>query len=228
MTSTLQERQWSCPQCGADYTSPFGMMTCGDPTCVEAECRKRGYFDLLPKRENKRVAEALHWKALGVPAAFAEAELRDFGGMDGWQNRRSVRILGAPGRGKTHLAVALLKAAVRKGASGLFVSAPQYLKAIKSTYRKGSRESERDVLEEHARPDVLVLDDFGAAAGTDFGWSEYLMLLEARGFRVGTTVITTNLTLAEIHTAEPRIASRLQNWRLIELTGADRRNGGEK
>lgn len=231
-------RTWPCPHCGVEYQSAFGMMTCGESACMIAEAKKRGEYVQVNEIEEARRKMDARLQAAGVPMGFRHAQLVDFpdGKSHQWQTRKSVRIHGAVGRGKTHMAVALLKAAIELGTteSGTtrpivsafptkFARAHDYLKRIKSTYRKSARESENDVLDDFTRPEVLVLDDVGAEASSEYGWAELLALIEARAWAGRTTVLTTNKTLVELYDLEPRIASRLKEWRAIELEGPDRR-----
>lgn len=233
------EREWECPHCGVIYKSSFGRMTCGTDACHLRELEVRGMKPEVSaaQLERQRIDTAL--ERASVPMRFWPASLQDFGDKAEeyrWRTRRSVRIHGKVGRGKTHLAVALLKAAyiagttergtdrVRPGAFPVqFCRALDYLKAIKSTFRRNSKESEAEVLRSYSLPEVLVLDDVGAEAASDYGWSELLALLESRGHRGKTTIVTTNLTLVDIFRHEPRIGSRLKEWRTIELDGDDRR-----
>lgn len=231
-------RTWACPHCGVEYQSSWGRMTCGEPACMIAEAKLRGEYVQVSEIENARRWMDARMQAAGVPMAYRHAQLTDFpnGNEHRWQNRRSVRIHGAVGRGKTHMAVALLKAAIELGTteSGTsnrvptafvvkFARAHDYLKRIKSTFRRSARESENDVLYDFSHPEVLVLDDVGAEASSEYGWAELLALLEARAWKNRTTILTTNKTLMELYDLEPRIASRLKEWRAIELAGVDRR-----
>lgn len=215
------DREWTCQHCGATYTS-VGRLTCGDPVCLEAEMKRAGFVD-FGKVTASRNADILELKAAGIPTSFSAARLDHFDGDFGWKTRKSVYIHGGNGRGKTHLAVALLKSARGLGATVRFTSAGLYLKAVVATYRKNSRESEKDVLDAHTEPEVLVLDDLGAQRVGDFGLGELLMLVEERGWRGRTTIITSNFTPAELFEKEPRLASRVKEWRLIKLEGEDRR-----
>lgn len=168
----------------------------------------------------------------GVPEGYLDARLSDFPGGDQYAigvSRKNVRIVGGLGRGKTRLAVAILRAAWGNRAAPLwggFLRTAIYLKRLRSTFRKASRESELDVLDAAVKPPLLVLDDFGAEKVGDFGTAEILTLIEERAAQDRLTIITSNLNLAEVHAIEPRLASRFQAWRTIELQGPDRRAQG--
>jgi DNA replication protein DnaC len=215
------DREWTCPHCNATYQS-IGRLTCGDPFCLDLEMKRQGFVD-ASRTTTSRNADTLALKAAGIPTVYSAAKLTDFDGDHAWKTRKSVYIHGGNGRGKTHLAVALLKSARSLGAIVRFTSAGLYLKAVVATYRKNSRESEKDVLDAHTEPEVLVVDDLGAQRVGDFGLGELLMLVEERGWRGRTTVITSNLTPAELHDKEPRLASRVKEWRIVKLEGEDRR-----
>lgn len=219
------EREWPCPHCGVIYKSCFGRVTCGEDVCIQAEVKRMGINDFFtPKSSTSKAHVEVALRAVGVPTPYISASIHDFDDADySWQTRKSVYIHGGNGRGKTHLAVGMLKAARTLGASVRFTSASKYLKAVVATYRRNSTESEADVLADHADPDVLVLDDLGAQRVGDFGLSELLTLIEERSWRSKTTVITSNLTPAELHGNEPRLASRVKEWRIVKLGGMDRR-----
>ena len=232
-------KEWECPHCGVVYTSCFGRMTCGTPLCHAKELEKRGMKDEADELAKARQRIEAMLDRARVPMRFWSADLEDFGADAKeyrWTTKKSVRIHGQVGRGKTHLAVALLKSAYRLGTTERgtdkiiparfevrFVRAHDYLKAIKSTFRRASKESERDVLAEYTSPDVLVLDDIGAESASDYGWSELLTLIESRAYRLKTTIATTNLSITDMFKHEPRLASRMKEWRAVELTGLDRR-----
>src|SRR5262245_47514651 len=60
--------------------------------------------------------------------------------------QKGLLFLGKPGLGKTHLAVATLRRAIRQSnARGLFYSSPELLTLIRSTYNSATRSSESDV-----------------------------------------------------------------------------------
>ena len=69
---------------------------------------------------------------------------------------------GPYGVGKTHLAVGILKAVIRKtGAKGYFFETPELLRQVRNTYNAQVDETEMGVLKPILEADILVLDDLG-------------------------------------------------------------------
>ena len=70
---------------------------------------------------------------------------------------------GDNGVGKTHLAVALMKEAIRrKGARAVFFETRDLLKLVRDTYNNQVEATELDVLRPVLEAELLVLDDIGA------------------------------------------------------------------
>jgi DNA replication protein DnaC len=95
------------------------------------------------------------------------------GYADGFEDHylygRNLLLLGNLGTGKTHLAAAIAKQIISNlGASALIVSAAEIIRVAKGVMSKGATYSERDVIDELASVDLLIIDEIGAQAGTAY------------------------------------------------------------
>jgi DNA replication protein DnaC len=180
--------------------------------------------------------------AIGVPEAYRGFRLEAFDGVEApaW-DMGGVLIRGPVGVGKSCLASALLRARLRPdhprtlaqisdgglslelpSAGVRWVRSQMILFAARGAFRDGGR-SEESIIDEHVKRAFLVIDDLCSGKTTDTGWTIITEIIAQRIERRRDTVVTTNLTLEEIHQAEPRLASRLAALEEIWLRGGDRR-----
>ncbi len=92
--------------------------------------------------------------------------VRDFPNSD----PPGLLIIGEPGTGKTHLAVAVLRRLIDNGFDGRFVDYQMLLERIRASYDPMSGEPAREAFEEAQECGVLLLDDLGAHRVS--GWVE--------------------------------------------------------
>lgn len=144
------------------------------------------------------------------------------------ENPADMVLTGAPGTGKTHLAVAILRElAVEKRITNetdaCFIPVPELLAEIRASYRDGGPD-ERDIIGRYSRLPFLVLDDLGAEKTTEWSITTLYLIVDRRYRNMRPTIITTNLSLEQIATAlSERISSRLASGKVLLLTGADYR-----
>lgn len=164
----------------------------------------------------------------GIPARYIDCTFDNFKGNDKLRDGlrklsgESILLTGSTGTGKTHFAVALMKE-INKSHSR-FITVPNLLMKIRDCFRKDSSKTESGIVSEYAAYDVLCLDDLGAEKTSEFSIATLSLILDKRISNMNQTIITTNLSLAEIEqTLGARIASRLSEMKVAKINMTDYR-----
>lgn len=108
---------------------------------------------------------------------------------------RCAIFSGAPGRGKTHLAIAIAYRAIQNGYEAYFTTADDLIGALSSAAEQGTLE---DHLETYLHPHVLVIDELGYQSYAADAANVLYRVVNDRYLRGRPMLFTTNKPLAAL------------------------------
>ncbi len=194
----------------------------------------------IPKRyRDKEISNFIPEKKYGHH--FILSRIEDYINADDFLEGKGLFLVGAPGVGKTHLSVGILKEFFRRrGIVGLFYDTRSLLFNLRASF-DGSASS-REILEEVVESPILVLDDLGSERLSDWARDILHYIIINRYNDLKPIIITSNIELKSKkkidgdmleNTLEERmgqsIASRLSEMcEVLPIKGKDRRGSALK
>jgi len=183
------------------------------PVCkcvTELETKRIREFEQFEKQQAIRKLFSIS----NLGEKFAQATLENFKHREGTElvfkatkqfieefpnwKQEALLIWGTYGNGKTHLGASVTNALNEKGYIVVFQSVPELLRRIRSTFGKGQKESEHQIMKALLECDLLVLDDIGAEKLTDWVQETMFDIIDGRYRRKLPTFCTSNLKPVEL------------------------------
>lgn len=169
------------------------------------------FSDTIPSGEESSPREVAR-KALSRAHEFC----------DSFPNGEGFLIMGRTGCGKTFLSNCIAKEILDKRYSVVYFTAYELF----TIFEKQTFEKDPDVIDDHDHIfecDLLIIDDLGTEMTNSFTISKLFTCLNERMLHGKSTIISTNLSLAEMADRySERITSRiLSTYKIINLIGDD-------
>jgi DNA replication protein DnaC len=137
-------------------------------------------------------------------------------------NSDNLLMMGDAGLGKTHLALSIADALIKKGHHVIYCSASNIFKKVESEYFEDYKNS--DTLDTLKAADILIIDDLGAEYINSFVVSTLYDIVNTRLVEKKSTIYTTNITKSPILESRygEKVSSRLTGCcRLLFFYGDD-------
>ncbi|MEU0120058.1 IS21-like element helper ATPase IstB [Streptomyces bobili] len=179
-----------------------------------ADEAKMGYLDLIDLvlaeelavrddrcfRNGLRLSKLPHHKTLedydfSFQPDLGPRKVKDLATLSFVADKANVALLGPPGVGKTHIAVALAVAACRAGYSIYFTSLDDMVRHLKAAEDQGRLMSK---LTSYLRPSVLVVDEVGYQP-LERAEANLVFQVISKRYEKGSIILTSNKTFGKAH-----------------------------
>ncbi len=224
----------ACPLCGDTGWQGSRMCSCLRKLCAEEQIKELSslldlgeqsfdsfdleYYSPLPwpgrevtPRQNMEMVREICWNYADKFGRFPI---------------RNLFLSGDPGLGKTFLSACIAKTVAEHGFSVVYDTAINVFRRFEAEKFSKDEEDLRQAKEEtrrYLRCDLLILDDLGSELTTPFVQSALYQLVNERLVGGKRTVISSNLSIAEVYRRYlPQTASRLEGeYRALPFFGKD-------
>lgn len=137
----------------------------------------------------------------------------------------SFLFWGGTGLGKTHLSLAIAGKAIEKGFGVVYGSAQSFAVALERErfLREQDMAEDADVQSQLTDCDLLILDDLGTEASSNYVKSAFYDIINSRMMKNKPTLISTNLTMKDLEKRyTPRFTSRIAGYySKVQFLGSD-------
>ena len=196
-TNYIGEHWTECPKCMVQRRHEEAKLQIERDKLAERERANRRWLGkikgaAIPERFKDRTLDSYIAKTTGQKKAlaFAKEYAENFDQVI--KTGRSAIFVGKVGTGKTHLAIGIALSIMQQQRSPLFVTVQRLIRRVKDSWHTKT-ETESEVVDAFASPDLLILDEVGVQFGSEFEKQLLFDVLNERYEKLKPSILLSNI-----------------------------------
>ena len=160
---------------------------------AEVSARRERYLSTRTKMAHFPFQRTLEQFDFGFQPSIDERQVKELAGLAFVAEASNILMLGPPGVGKTHLAVASAKRAIERGHGAYFVRAYDLMEDLRKARAEHNLDRRMRI---YPAPKVLVVDEFGIWPYDRESATAFFTVVSAR-YERGSIILTSNKGFGE-------------------------------